>query len=202
MQDLTSGTVAGIAQLLVGHPFDTVKVRKGWDSSSRCCWLVQILYEFGDCWFPTPGLQLQQLWQLIAWQHQACSCSPGDHHHDWWCWSTCTALRPVLQCVAARIIHSCACGTATHTECPMSADLSAVAGQATKPEHSSWFSTIQGPTRCCKAGTCCVPLHEACAWSKGLSSRSPQHTRTMADTAGCCLLLATVSDGRRQLAAA
>ena len=24
--DLTAGTVAGVAQLLVGHPFDTVKV--------------------------------------------------------------------------------------------------------------------------------------------------------------------------------
>lgn len=26
--DLTAGTAAGIAQLLVGHPFDTVKVRE------------------------------------------------------------------------------------------------------------------------------------------------------------------------------
>lgn len=26
-QDLTAGTVAGVAQLLVGHPFDTIKVK-------------------------------------------------------------------------------------------------------------------------------------------------------------------------------
>lgn len=32
LQDLTSGTVAGVAQLLVGHPFDTIKVRPGQSS--------------------------------------------------------------------------------------------------------------------------------------------------------------------------
>jgi hypothetical protein len=37
-QDLAAGTIAGTAQLLVGHPFDTIKV--SWLDDKSCSWVL------------------------------------------------------------------------------------------------------------------------------------------------------------------